>query len=177
MRQTEEKELTEDQLLDEDNPCGNPYHAASSGEFVDPDEEKGSYARELVGRSCPNTGQYSRAKGQKEPGSSTAVCGRKDRHKKCSGEKVVERRFSLPEASTSRPNKVTHTDIAQLIRERLTAPHRSLQSRSPSQLREAVKKGVQTYCQKHGFRSLESFLKLLNTIDLAKSGDLFKQKG
>jgi len=175
MSQTEEKELTEDQLLDEDNPCGQHLHDLD-GRFTS-SASKGSFTGgENTPSSC-DKGQYRRSKGSGQPGPSTEPCGRRNRSKKCSGESVKEERLSFLTAPSAPASNLTHRDIAQLIRERLTAPHRSLQSRSPSQLREAVKKGVKSYCQKHGMRSLESFLKLLNTIDLAKSGDLFKQKG
>ena len=173
---TEEQELTEDQLLGEDNPCGQHMHDLD-GRFSSADS-KGSYTGgENTPSSC-DKGQYRRGKNSGTPGPSTEPCGRRSRDKKCSGETVKEEKLSPLTAPSAPASNLTHRDIAQRVVSKVSAPHRSLQrslhNRSPSQLREAVKKGVNSYCRSKGFRSFESFLKLINKIDLAQSGDLYK---
>lgn len=146
----------EEEEIDED--CsGNPAHSATTGLFVNPDKEKGSWSK--LDKSCPKHGQRRRPKASKY---SVAIpvnrkpCGRGSKWR-CRDSSPKWQQESLHSISEEDAGVLTGVDIATL--------HGIIQ-----QELSRLTKQPQARC------SVEFCAKVIQMLSSAEKGELYKQQ-
>ena len=163
---------------------GSPYHSNSTGRFVDPYEERGSWALSAKGKDCAR-GQFKRTGANKSTKFTKRPCGRDARkvgkNRKCSGDKINEnwQRF-VEQVEREDRNKIefeggvkmTADQLRQELMKELNKMLQGYASELSAQQKRAILNAperlsddkLSTFCNSYGTTSINQFLNKTNAI-------------